>query len=369
MTTVARIAEADRVELVYQYALAQIGVSTIEEALSVWADVPVTQTADTAGRWLNRATQLILMRRGQAQKLALAYYRLVRALRTGTTITDPTREPEPDYISLEMLRREFELLVDDASPEEAVSQDAEVTVLPEVEEAAQEAADDAVDDGGELDPEPLDEDDAILAEEIAELLADMEADAESTDEYIAQEMEAMGSENLDRKVEKLDPEAPSKETDAARKAAHRKVAAQQAAAAAKIAMNGGRNQVYAIAKRDERAIGYVRMSTTGSPCYWCAMLISRSMLYKSFEAAGNARQSDGSPDDANKFHDNCYCVSVPVFTEEQRGSDIFAANRYYNQLWDKHIAGKYGGNRAINEWRKLLARLRTTEKTAAQEAA
>lgn len=50
-----------------------------------------------------------MTRRARSRDLAMAYYRLVRALRTGTTIADP-RRPEPRYVTLDMLRREFAAL-------------------------------------------------------------------------------------------------------------------------------------------------------------------------------------------------------------------------------------------------------------------
>ena len=43
-----------------------------------------------------------MTRRARSRDLAMAYYRLVRALRTGTTIADP-RKPEPAYVTLDLL--------------------------------------------------------------------------------------------------------------------------------------------------------------------------------------------------------------------------------------------------------------------------
>lgn len=361
MTTPARQAEADRVDLVYQYALAYVGAASIQEALSLWSNVPVTQTAEVAGRWLAQAIHAILTRRRKARELALSYYRLVRALRTGTTIVDPFRDPEPEYVSLEMLRREFDLLVNDALPDTPSEEPEEA---PEASEVVAEEVEsiEVEEEDLELDPEPLDEDDAILLEEIEGLGREIEDEEAATEQYLKDELEALGTESSERKSKDIDPDTPVSEADEERRRLHLASGSQQAAAGGRVTMNGSRNTTFQIASKDSRVVGWVRQSQTGSPCYWCAMLISRGVLYKSRESAGGI--------EANQFHDNCYCVAVPVFDAEHvKNSDNFAMNRYYHELWEKHISGKYGGDRAMSEWRKLIARLRATEKKATQEVA
>src|SRR5690606_8283396 len=96
-----------------QLALAQTGVGTVAEALALWASVTPARPAPTAERCLNQAIQLLLTRRRQSRDLAMAYYRLVRPLRTGSTVADPTL-PSPRYVTLEVLRNEFRELVGDA---------------------------------------------------------------------------------------------------------------------------------------------------------------------------------------------------------------------------------------------------------------
>lgn len=106
MTTAARQAEADQASVAFQVALTQIGAGTVEEALKLWQAVPVTARTATSTAWLRRAITLVMTRRRMSRDLARAYFRLARALRTGTTVADPYHR-EPTYVTLDVLRREF----------------------------------------------------------------------------------------------------------------------------------------------------------------------------------------------------------------------------------------------------------------------
>lgn len=117
-------------------------------------------------------------------------------------------------------------------------------------------------------------------------------------------------------------------------------------------MNAARGLTYNLADTDARVIGWARYSTTGHPCGWCAMLISRQVLYKSKGTADGSRP--GVPADQNKFHDNDYCIAVPIFDRRQIESDLFALNRELDQLWQDEIKGKFGGADAIAEFRRLM---------------
>src|SRR4051812_36156080 len=103
MTTEQRQAEAAEASTAYQLALAYIGVQTIKQALAIWDDVPTTLRADQGAAWMAKAVHLIMTRRTRSRELAVAYYRLARALRTGRTIDDPLK-PTPRVVTLDMLR-------------------------------------------------------------------------------------------------------------------------------------------------------------------------------------------------------------------------------------------------------------------------
>jgi hypothetical protein len=358
VTTAARQAEADRAAIAFQAALTQIGAGTVQEALKLWEDVPATSRASTAASWLRRAVTLVMGRRRQSRDLARAYYRLVRALRTGSTVADPYH-PEPRYVTVTTLREEFNALVGGAErPQEGRASDSPTKTSDSASSAATGQA-------GEADEAPLTDPDAeheaeldrILVEEIAGLREAEERIEREAEQELRTVLEALGPNNLQKKVDKIDGGRTADEVDGLRDEAHQQAGARQAAAAERVAMNGGRSTVWNHASRDKRAIGYIRLSRTGTPCGWCAMLISRGAVYRS---SSSAEYSDG-----DKYHDNCHCYAEPVFTREQyNSSSTYELNRRYEELWPKVTRG-LSGKAAVAAWRRFI---RQEQKAAAQEA-
>ncbi|MEU8133244.1 hypothetical protein [Streptodolium elevatio] len=358
MTTPARQAEAEEASAVFQLALTQIGVSTVEDAIALWADVPVTSRAPTAASWLRRAITLVMTRRRMSRDLARSYYRLVRALRTGTTVADPYH-PEPTYITLDVLRREFAELAGTAGrPLEGRSEDQPAgTSDPSDQVASSDPAppDDVWD--GTSDQESADDPDRILVEELEGLREAEEQIERAAEQELRTVLEALGLANLERKVDAIDHDRPARDVDALREEAHLQAGAQQAAAAQRVAMNGGRSAVWNHMQRDRRAVGYIRLSRTGTPCGWCAMLISRGPVYKSQRSAEFA--------DGDAYHDNCHCYAEPVYSRAQYGdSALYELNRRYQELWPKVTRG-LSGTAAVSAWRRFI---RQEQKAAAQEA-
>lgn len=348
MTTPARNAEADRVELVYQWALLQVGARTIEEALALWEQVPATQQAATASEWLSRAVELVMRQRARSQEVTLAYYRLVRALRTGTTISLPSEEPV-ETVSLEKLRQEFEGFIEDVAAE--VPQDGAEQAADAREEAGQgESLDDGPEELSE-DPPPLeegDDDDDILMEEIERLDQMIEEDDQVAEELARDLLDELGVENLLDKLDEIPDKANRDEARDLALDAHRKAGVRQASIAENISLNAARGLTYNLADADKRAIGWARYSPTGTPCGWCAMLISRGPTYKS-------RRSAESDAVGSSFHPNCHCRAVPIFSQEQfENSPLFKLNREYADLWRARIQGRYGGDKALSVWRRMF---------------
>ena len=333
MTSAARAREADKASIAYHAALTQIGAATIEDALKLWAGVPPTATAATAAGWLADAVRLVMTRRQRSRELAMAYYRLVRALRTGKTAADP-RRPEPKYVTLAMLRREFELLAGDPLTPQAGSDD--------TDEPAREP-----ERSGEL----------IEVEEIPdsareEARLEREAEQEARTNLIQ-----AGPMLMRRKLRDVDTRQPAEVVDEQRKEAHEAAGRQASSTAERVAMDGARSTVWRYAQRDRRVIGYVRLSRTGTPCGWCAMLISRGAAYKS--------QRGATYSDGDKYHNNCHCYAEPVYSKDQYlTSSLTALNREYQKLWPQVTAG-LSGKAAVAAWRKFF---REQEKDRAQEA-
>ncbi|WP_406192375.1 hypothetical protein OH733_05400 [Streptomyces griseus] len=359
MTSPARQAEADRAAVAFQTALTQIGAGTVADALTMWGDVPATARASTSASWLRRAVTLVMTRRRVSRDLARAYYRLARALRTGSTVADPYH-PEPTYITLDVLRREFAELAGEPveRPQEGRSEPSG-TSTPETPSSAasSEPVEADEDDSPSDDQESDDELDRVLVEEIEGLREAEERIEREAEEELRTALEALGPNNLQKKVDAIDGGRTADEVDGLRDEAHRQAGARQAAAAERIAMNGGRSTVWNHTSRDRRAVGYIRLSRSGTPCGWCAMLISRGPVYRS---SASAQYADG-----DKFHDNCHCYAEPVFSREQYGSSSsYELNRRYEELWPKVTRG-LSGKAALTAWRRFI---RQEQKAAAQEA-
>lgn len=321
--TTAREAEATKASVAFQIALTKIGVETVAELLKLWQHVPADVKPAQAAAWLNDAVALVLTRRQYSRDLARSYYRLVRALRTGKTTRD-WRHPEPKTITLHDLRREFAALAEEYEPSaEGNRDDIEIVDLPrqKEDEAAQEAA----------------------AEREARI-----------------DLAALGPERLNKMVQRIDTSKPAEVVDKLREKEHAASGSRQAATGARIAKDGGRSEIWASTAKDSEAIGYIRLSRTGTPCGWCAMLISRGPVYKSQASASLAIYGDG-----DLYHDNCNCYAEPVFSREQYDdSDIYELNRTYSELWPQVTKG-LSGKAALSAWRRFI----TTQNKAAQEAA
>ncbi|WP_394615890.1 hypothetical protein JNUCC0626_40170 [Lentzea sp. JNUCC 0626] len=342
MTSAVLQAEADQASLAFHVALTQIGVGTVEDALKLWAGVPPTRTAATSGAWLARAVHLVMTRRARSRELALAYYRLVRALRTGSTIADP-RKPEPLYVSLNMLRREFTALAGTQS-------DSKRALRP----------DDRASAAAQAEEDPTDR---ITVERLDHLDREQQRLEREAEREATLVLDALGPKNLERKLKAIDTDAPATDVDELREDAHRRAGTRQAAAAERVAMDGARSTVWMLAQRDKRVVGYARISRTGTPCGWCAMLISRGAVYKSAEGSS----SDLSFGDLDKYHDGCHCYAEPIYSREQfDNSPLTALNRRYKAEWKSHIADRgFKGKAALTEWRR---RIRQEQRDAARLA-
>lgn len=351
MTTPARVKEASEATTAYHAALTEIGVATVADAIELWQHVPLQQRAATAERWLNQAVRLIMGHRTESVRLARAYYRLSRALLTGRTVADPFN-PDPSNVTLAMLRHQFAQLAGLQSSSAAP---------PGVDTQTGEVVDERAAQAHENDPQssPLEDDDEqIVVDELDRLREQELADERAAEEELRTVLEALGPKNLEGKVSKIDTTRPADEVDAERQKAHDDAGARQAAAGARVAMNGGRSTTWNHMQGDKRALGWVRISTTGTPCGWCAMLISRGVVYRSERTA----QFD---EDGDLYHDNCHCIAIPVFTRAQYDNDPrFNLNREYSELWPKVTRG-LGGKDALSAWRRFIR----TQQTGAQSAA
>lgn len=92
--------------------------------------------------------------------------------------------------------------------------------------------------------------------------------------------------------------------------------------------NGSRGAVTANVKKDKRAVGWQRLSSTGHPCAFCALLISRGPVYKSKGSA------------AFEAHDSDHCFAEPFFTDQVQEAPIASEYRNLYREATKNTSGK-----------------------------
>lgn len=320
-------AEARKADVAFQIALAQIGAGTFEDAVDLWRAMEPGNAPGVVADWLDQAIHLILGRRRLSRDLAMAYYRLARALRTGTTIRDPFGPAEPEHVTIDALRRQFRLLVEDI----------DVAHRPGGEPAEPETLEEDAKTDDPADPSDDSDDSQRIPVEDLDGLSKAELDAEErSEETLADELTEAGPNLFRLRIEGLDEDdtdsSPEQENDAA--------ALRTARAARKAALNGGRGSAFLYGSKDERVIAWARVSKSGDPCYFCAMLISRGAVYKSKRSAG----FDGSGD---LYHDECQCIAVPIYSKSQYETDPrFDQNRALSDLWQEGAS--------LKEWRRYF---------------
>ncbi|MEV4434803.1 hypothetical protein [Streptomyces sp. NPDC049585] len=111
-----------------------------------------------------------------------------------------------------------------------------------------------------------------------------------------------------------------------------------------VAEDGGREALAEAIRSDPKALGYYR-ETDADPCAWCAMLGGRGAVYKSAQSAG---LSDG-----HRYHPDCHCQPRPVFS---RTHTLPEANQRYMRLWRE----KSADGLTLAEWRRELEKESST---------
>jgi len=99
-----------------------------------------------------------------------------------------------------------------------------------------------------------------------------------------------------------------------------------ARAAQRQALDGGRERILTLVETDRAAFGWAR-ATSGSCCYFCAMLAARGGVYKSERTAGF------DP------HDGCNCTAKPMY---RRAQALPPGSQGFQELWAEHTKGLSG---------------------------
>jgi hypothetical protein len=162
---------------------------------------------------------------------------------------------------------------------------------------------------------------------------------------------------LFRTQRRIDLLARSEPRQALFRRAEPRALAAAAESAARVALNAGRQAVENTIAQDRLARGWMRV-TDGDPCAFCAMLASRGAVYKSAQSAGF--ELDPVRGEINRYHDNCGCQVVPVFT---RTPVLPGTTQRAEQLWrDSQRAARAAGeldrgtsNDPLNALRRHMA--------------
>ena len=94
-------------------------------------------------------------------------------------------------------------------------------------------------------------------------------------------------------------------------------------AATRHVLDGSRSLIDATVGTDQQAVGWIRV-TDGDPCAFCAMLATRGFaamkneggLYQSKQSATRVVSGRGSRKPGERYHDNCGCTAMPVFSRD-----------------------------------------------------
>lgn len=102
---------------------------------------------------------------------------------------------------------------------------------------------------------------------------------------------------------------------------------------------GYRQLVVDMVDRTDAFVGWCRVSRTGTPCAWCAMLISRGPVYKSKDTAMTER---AKADDPDLGHPHCQCAVVPASRNEWETNDSpqFVQARMFEDEWESGMGLK-----------------------------
>lgn len=150
--------------------------------------------------------------------------------------------------------------------------------------------------------------------------------------------------NKMRQVEKLN--VSETQARALMKDAKETTARKIAASTVRHVQNGGRQTLIDAAQSDHLALGYVRV-TKDKPCYFCAMLASRGLIFAedSFDASDPRFIGPGSA----KVHDSCQCSMKPVYVKET--DPFFKETEKFTSMWTDWGAGG-GGPMAVTRFRR-----------------
>lgn len=371
--------ELRAVEEAQRAAQARLGLLAAYLVLRDWSAEGGSVT-ETASGWISPALRIIMAVRRKSSRLARRYYRLARAIETGSTLGLPDSMTEGSKIKMEVLRDEYREVLQEIAdlgtdvtatdPDEKFFEQKAVASKPAakpksgtreelfsavdldsyIEDWLQEIADD---DGDFITVDPFDW--AFSTEEVEGIKKAFEA-------AIKKDVIEVG----DRKIKDI-RQSNANSGELVVRLEEQKDATGSAAAGRvdRYGINAGRDVIDLAAFRD-RKVRVVARGLGPNPCSFCAMLASRGFVFRSKYTATAAKDKDG---DIKRYHDNCHCYPIVRFVDV---SELPAANQWLMAQWPIVTKGTHTKvARAV--WRKWwrttgLAELRKLDESQATES-
>lgn len=358
-------AEVLAIEQLHQAAQARLGIAAAYLALAEWEAVNALNATATAADWIVNSIRIITAVRKMSRRLAIAYYQLVRALETGTTLGQPINSPATDATVGELRKSFRDIALDVASlpsprtlssdpdirwfEEELKERDMPEAQTPgrlirlddaEVEPLVQDLLD-VEDSSGSSDPVSTDEYDwepEQSFDEIAELFTNL---------LRKQIVDLSGKVKDLRSSEDLTPSQAVQQIEDS----HAAAGSIGAGTVDALGMDAGRKVIDA-AIRTDRKVKMIARGTSSNPCAFCTMLASRGFVFVGATSGVGDREDFGVDDDIKRYHTNCHCFPIVRFTTVSQLPEL---NRYFKEQWKKEVWDKgYRGLDALNAWRRWI---------------
>lgn len=400
MVTLPTKREVLAIEEAHRAAQARLGIAGAYLALEGWTGVSPQAPEDTAGPWIDRGLHMIRALRRKSGRLAVAYYRLARAIETGYTLGIPEESGNPEVMTMGKLRKQYlDLLLEiaglaDPEVESTKAQDSDEAWLEdELKQAPSTGPRGALVNNNDLsayiedlvDVTEYGTDEQKVGVEEFDWL-DLDEDFGYIEEtyYDSLYHEAVLSAEKKRKeIEASSTEETTIEVAfATLQDSHDKSGNRGAGKIDEAGLDAGRNILDHAMNNDGR-VKMVARGTGPNPCAFCSMLASRGFAYRSVESAkerkltakkiSNFTYKNNASDagEIKKYHPNCHCfpvvrwADIPDPTAPGR-SDEFAkawhtVTRGYSYRTEMRDGKTIVHNNALNAWRRHWNKVRREE--------
>lgn len=335
--------EVESIEKLHRAAQARLGLAVALYVQDGWAAVQAAKPDTGAARWTASAAEAVMYARELSGALARAYYRLARAVETGYTLGERNEQ-----VTIGNLRSSFSeqalSIADIGSDSEASPFHALYT--PDIAKGKLDSIDISDEINEFLDESTSSDGKAIRVDPYAWPPV---ASGDEILERLKRSLTAEAIDPLKKEIAKISkqPRIDQKRALAKIDEAYQNKGKLGAGKADEYVMRAGRAVVDHASRNDRRVLKYAR-GTAANPCHFCAMLASRGFVYVS---AMSATKGSG----LKSYHPHCHCFPIARWTEQ---SPLPALNTRFEDLWNREIRGKFSGDSALRQWRRVIARER-----------